>query len=112
MKNVSTLTELCTTSNIDYGNIMAEMLRFTKQTVADHDALSSDPTELRLLHVEQFMHLAIPLADFHKIHFVQIHRARSTGPIASLSGGPRTDWAWIQAGGDVSYGDLPGRGVA
>ena len=35
MKNVSTLTELCRTCNIDYGDIMDEMLRFTKQTVAD-----------------------------------------------------------------------------
>jgi len=35
MKNVSTLTELCRTYNIDYGDIIEEMLRFTKQTVAD-----------------------------------------------------------------------------
>jgi len=52
MKNVSTLTELCRTCNIDYGDIMEEMLRFTKQTVADNNPVSSDPTELGLLPVE------------------------------------------------------------
>ena len=28
------------------------------------------------------------------------------------SGGPRNDWVWIQAGGEDSYEDLRGRGVA
>ena len=46
IKTVSTLTELCRTCNIDYGDIMEEILRFTKQTVADDHPLSSDPTEL------------------------------------------------------------------
>ena len=82
MKNVSTLTELCRTCNIDYGDIMEEMLRFTKQTVADDDLLSSDPTELGLLPVEQFTHLEIPVADFQETDVFQIHRARSTGTMA------------------------------
>jgi len=91
MKNVSRLTELCRTCNIDYGDIMEEMLRFTKQTVADDHPLSSDPTELRLLPVEQFTHLEIPVADFQKTDVFQIHRARSTGTMAFRSGSPRND---------------------
>jgi len=67
MKNVSTLTELCRTCNIDYGDIMEEMLRFTKQTVADDHPLSSDPTELGLLPVEQFTNLEIPVTDFQEM---------------------------------------------
>jgi len=91
MKNVSTLTELCTTCNIDYGNIMEEMLRFIKQTVADDHPLSSDPTKLGLLPVEQFMNLEIPLADFQETDILQIHRARSTRTMAFRSCGPRND---------------------
>jgi len=112
MKKVSTLTELCRTCNIDYGDIMEEMLRFTKQTVADDHPLSSDPTQLRLLPVEQFTHLEIPVADFQETDVFQIHRARSTGTMAFRSAGPRNDWVWIPTGGEDSYGDRRGRGVA
>ena len=112
MKNLSTLTELCRTCNIDYVDIMEEMLCFTKKTVADEHPLSSDPTELALLPVEQFTHLEIPVADFQETDVFQIHRARSTGTMAFRSGGPRNDWVWIQAGGEDSYGYLRGRGVA
>ena len=65
-KMVITLTELCTTSNIDYGNIMEEMLHFTKQAVVGDHPQSSDPRELALLPVEQIMHLEIPVADFQE----------------------------------------------
>jgi len=112
MKNVSTLTELCRTCNIDYGDIMEELLRLTNQTVADNHPLSSDPTELRLLPVEQFTHLEIPVADFPETDIFPIHRARSTGTMAFRSGGPRNDCVWIQADREDSYGDLEGRGVA
>jgi len=112
MKNVSTQTELCRTCNIDSGDIMEEMLRFTKQTVADDHLLSSDPTELGLVPVEQFMNLEIPVPDFQETDVFQIHRACSTGTMAFRSGSPRNDWVWIQAGGDDSYGDLRGRWVA
>jgi len=91
MKNVSTPIELCTTCNIDYGAIMEKMLRFTKQTVADDHPLSSDPTKLGLLPVEQFTHLDIPVADFQETDIFLIHRARSTGTMAFCSGGPRND---------------------
>jgi len=112
MMNVSTLTELCRTCNIDYGDIIEEMLRFTKQTVADNHPLSSDPTKMGLLPVEQFTHLEILVADFQKMDVFQIHRARSTGTMAFRSGSPRNDWVLIQVGGEDSYGDLRGRGVA
>jgi len=112
MKHVTTLTELCRTCNIDYGDIMEEMLRFTKQTVADDHPLFSDPTELGLLPLEQFTHLEIPVADFQETDIFQIHRARSSGTMAFRSGGPRNDWVWNASGGEDSYGDLRGRGMA
>ena len=92
MKNVSTLTELCRNCNIDYGDIMEEMLRFTKHTVADNHPLPPYPTELGLLPVEEFTHLEIPVADFQETDVFQIHRACSTGTKAFRSGGPRNDW--------------------
>ena len=104
--NVSTLTVLCRTCNIHYGDIIEEMLRFTKQTVADDHPLSSDPTEVGLLPVEQFTHLEIPVADFQETDLFQIHQAGSTGTMPFRSGGPRNDWVCIQAGGKDSYGDL------
>jgi len=112
MKNVIRRTELCRTCNIDYGDIIVEMLRFTKQTVVDDHVLSSDPTELSLLPVEQFTHLEIPGANFEATDLFQIHRARRTGTIAFRSPGPRNDCVWMQAGSEDSYGDLQGWGVA
>jgi len=72
MKNVSTLIELCRTCNIDYGDIMEKVLRFTKHTIPDDHLLSSDPTELGLLPVEQFTHLEIPVPDFQEMDLFQI----------------------------------------
>jgi len=91
MKNVSTLTELCSTCNIDYGDIMEEMFHFTKQTAAHDHPLSCDPTELGLIPVKQFTHLDIPVADFQETDVFHIHRARSTGTMAFRRGGPRND---------------------
>jgi len=106
IKNVSTLTELCRTCNINYGDIMEDMLRFGKQTVADNESLFSDPTKLGLLPIEQFTHLEIPVANFQETDVFLIHRACSTGTMAFCSCGPRNDWVWIEAGKEDSYGDL------
>jgi len=92
MKNVSTLIELCRTGNIDYGDIMEEILRFTKHTIPDDHLLSSDPTELGLLPVEQFTHLEIPVSDFQETDVFQIQLACSTGTMPFHSRGPRNDW--------------------
>ena len=112
MENIGTLTELCRALNIDYSDMIEEMLRFIRQTIADDQRLPSDRTELGLLPVEQFTHLKIPFPDFQETDMFQIHRARCTGTKAFRNGGPRNDWVWVQAGGEESYGDLRGRVVA
>jgi len=106
MKNVNTLTELCRTCNINDGNLMEQMLRFTKQAVADDHPRSSDPTELGLGPIEHFTHLEIPVANFQETDVFQIHRACSTRTMAFRSGGPRNYLVWIQVGKEDSYGDL------
>jgi len=63
---------------MDYGDIMEEMLPFTKPTQADDYPLSSDTTELGLLPAEEFTQLAILVGDFQETDIFQIHRARST----------------------------------
>jgi len=119
MRNIGTLTELCRTCGIDYGDIIKEMSCFIKRTVVDDPPLPTDPTKLptdptklRLLPVEQFTHLELPVADFQETDVFQIRQAHCTGIKAFRNSGPRNDWVWIQAGGEDSYGDLRGRGVA
>jgi len=112
MKNTSTLTELCTTLNIHYSDMMPEILGFTRQTAADDRRLPADPTELGLLPVEGFAQLESPVADFQETDRFQIHRARCTGRKAFRNGGPRNNWVWVQTGGEANYGDLRGRVVA
>jgi len=46
MRNIGTLTKLCRSCGINYGNVMEEMLRFIKRTVADDPPLPTDLTEL------------------------------------------------------------------
>ena len=46
MESIGTLTELCRALNIDYSDIIEEMLRFIRQTIADDQRLPSDLTEL------------------------------------------------------------------
>ena len=64
MENIITLTELCRALNIDYSNMIEEMLCFISQTKADHQWLPSDRTKLGSLPVEQFTHLEILISDF------------------------------------------------
>jgi len=89
MKNTSTLTELCTTLNIHYSDMMQEILRFTRQTAADDRWLPADPTELGLLAVQGFAQPEIPVANLQETDRFQIHRARCTGTKAFRTGGPR-----------------------
>ena len=72
MKNTSTLTELCTTINIYYSDMMLEILRFTRQTAVDDRQLAADPTELGLLPLEGFAQVEIPVADFQETDRFQI----------------------------------------
>ena len=112
MKNTSTLTELCTTINIYYSDMMPEILRFTRQSAVDDRRLPADPTELGLLPLEGFAQVEIPVADFQETDRFQIHRAHCPGTKAFRNGGPRNHWVWVQTGGEANYGDLRGRVVA
>ena len=112
MQNIGTLTKLCRAINIYYFDMIEEMLRFIRQTIADDQRLPSDRTELGLLPVEQFTHLEIPVPDFQDTEVFQIHRAHCTGTKAFRNAGSRNYWVWDQAGGEESYGDLQGRVVA
>ena len=112
IENIGTLTELCRALNSDYSDMIEELLRFIRQTIADDKRLPSDCTELGSLPIEQFIHREIPVPDFQKTDVFQIHRAPCTGTKAFRDGGPRNDWVWVQAGGEESYRDLQGRVVA
>jgi len=112
MQNTSTLTELCTALDIHYSNMMEEILRFIRQTAADHWRLPADPAELGLLPVEGFAQLEIPVPDFQETNWFQIHRARCTGTKAFRNGSCRNDWVWVQPGGEANYEDLRGHVVA
>ena len=52
MENIGTLTELCRALNINYSDMIEEMLRFIRQTIADDQLLPCDCTELGSLPVE------------------------------------------------------------
>ena len=112
MKNTSTLTELCTALDIHYSNMMEEILRFIRQTAADDRRWRAHPAELRLLPVEGFAQLEIPVPDFQVTDRFQIHRARCTGTKAFRNCGSRNDWVWVQTSGEANYGDLRERVVA
>ena len=105
MDNIGTLTELCRALNIDYPNMIEDMLRFVWQTIADNQGLPSDSTELRSLPLEQFTHLEITIPDFQDTDVFQIHRARRTGRKAFRNHCSRSDSVWVQAGGEECYGD-------
>jgi len=112
MKNTRRLTELCTALDIHYSNMMEEILRFIRQAAADDRRLPADPAELRLLPVERFAQLEIPVPDVQETDRFQNQRARCTGTKAFRNGGSRNDWVWVQTGGEANFGDLRGRVVA
>jgi len=87
MKNTRMLTELCTTLNIPYSDMMQEILHFTRETAADDRRLPADPTELGLLPVDT--RLEIPVADFQETDRFQIHGASCTGTKALNNSGTR-----------------------
>ena len=85
MENIGTLTELCRALNIDYSDMIEEMLRFIRQTIAGDQRLPSNRTELGSLPVEQFTHLEIPVSDFQEADVFLVHRACCTGTKASAT---------------------------
>jgi len=88
--NIGTLCELCRAHEIEYCDMMEEMLCFIKQTAADDPQLPADPTELGLLPVERFTQLEIPVSDFQEADVFQIHPASCTGKKAFRNGGLET----------------------
>jgi len=108
MENIGTLTELCRALNIDYSDMIEEMLHFIRQTIADDQRLPSDRTELGSLPVDQFTHLEIPVSEFQEADVFQTHHARCTGTKAFRNGDPRNDWIWVQAGGEKVMGICEG----
>jgi len=74
--------------------------------------LAADPAELKLLPVEGFAQLEIPVPHVQETDRFQIHWARCTGTKAFHNGGSRNDWVWVQTGGEVNYEDLRGCVVA
>ena len=112
MEKISTLTELSRALNIDYCDLIEEMLLFIGLTIADDQWLPSDHTELGSLPVEEFTHIEIPVSAFQEADVFQIHRARCTGIKSFCNGDPRNVWIWGQAGREVSSGDQQGLVVA
>jgi len=76
--NIGMVSELSRAYEIQYCNMMEEMLRFIKQTAADDLLVPADRTELGLLPVERFTKLEILVSDFQTVDIFQIHRARCT----------------------------------
>jgi len=101
--NIGTLSELCQAHEIEYCDMMEEMLHCIKQTAADDPRLSADPTELGLLPIERFTQLGILISNFQEADLFQIYRARCTGTKALPTGGARNDWVWVQTGEEESY---------
>jgi len=89
--NIGMLSVLCQAHEIQYCDIMEEMLRFIKQTAVDDPQLPANPTELVLLPLERFTHLEIPVSHFQEADFFQIHWARCTSTKAFRNGGSRND---------------------
>ena len=86
------LTELCRTCGVDYGDVIEQMLCFIKRTIADDQPPPTDSTKLRLLSVQQFIYLEIPVTDFQETDMFQIHRAHYAGTKAFCISTPRNDW--------------------
>ena len=104
--NINTLSELCRAREIEFCDMMEEMLHFIKQTAADDPCLGTDPTQLGLLPVERFTQLEILVSNFQGADVFQIHRAHCTGTKAFRNGDARNDWVRVQSGGEDSYGNL------
>ena len=58
--NIGMLSWLCRAHEIEYCDMIEEILPFIKQTAVDNPQLPADPTELGLLPAERFTQLEIP----------------------------------------------------
>jgi len=74
--------------------------------------LPADQAELKLLPVEGFAQLEMPVSNVQETDRFQIDRARCTGTKPFHNGASRNDCVWVQTGGDANYGDLRGCVVA
>jgi len=94
-KNIGTVPELCPAHEIEYCDMMEEMLCFIKQTAADDLGLPADRTELAVCTVERLPKVGIPVCDFQEADDFEIHRARCTETNPFRNGHARNDWVWL-----------------
>src|SRR5437879_6188373 len=59
--NTSNIIDLCRILDIDYSDLLPEMLCYIRKTPVDERRLPADSTELELLPVEDFNQLEIPV---------------------------------------------------
>ena len=71
--NWNTLIELCRVLEIDYSDMIEEMLRYIKQTTADEQRLPTNTTELGFLPMERLTQLEIAVRDFQEHGVFRIH---------------------------------------
>jgi len=110
--NIGPLSGLCRAHEMEYCDMMEDMLRFIKQTAADDLWLPADPTELGLFPVEGSIQLEIPVSEFRKADVLPIQLARCTCTKAFRNSSARKEWVCFQTGGEERYGDLRGQAVA
>ena len=91
MENIGTPIERCRALNINYFDMIEEILRFVRQTMANDQWLPSDCIELGSLPMEQFIHIEIPVPDFQDTEVFQIHSTCCTGTKAFPNSGSRND---------------------
>src|SRR5207237_7736699 len=107
--NTGNIIDLYRIFDIDYSNLLPEMLHNIRKTPTDEWRLPVHSMELELLTVEHFNQLEILVPDFQETNVFQIHRTHCTGTKTFQNTNPRNDWVWIQAAGADTYRDLSGR---
>ena len=103
------LHDICKVLDISSETMCAELIRYSRQSLAMERRLPEDHATIQQLPVELMTHLEIPILVFQENDVYDIHRARSTGTSLFRNQACRNDWVWVQTGGEEMYGALRGR---
>ena len=106
---VYSFRQLSENLDIPEDRMFEELVKYSRRSLSGDQRLPEESGVLRVLPVEQFGQLEIPMLTFQETDLYELHRARTTGKRSFRNGTSRNDWVWVAVGSSSEVGALRGK---
>jgi hypothetical protein len=107
--SVNSFSELSQDLGIPEERIFEELVKYSRRSLSGDQRLPEETETIRLMPVEQFGQLEIPVPAFQESDLYDVQHARTTGKRSFRNGASRNDWVWVVVGSKTDFGVLRGQ---